>query len=114
MSSATEVSAEALEHTRMIAAQIQSVILQRLAEVTQTRAAEIMGVHASTVSRMHNDISDVAKLLAAIGLKVAPADSIVTDQEELRFFKRMTVKYLDADLQDHSFKPLNRRSTDRS
>ncbi|MGI4938739.1 MAG: CII family transcriptional regulator [Janthinobacterium lividum] len=119
MSTATEaaVSIDPLENTRMIAASIQSVILQRLADVTQSRAAEIMGVHASTVSRMRDDIGDVAQLLAAIGLKVVPGNAIVTDRDERRFLMRMTRKIIDAELQDDVIDgvfPQGRRATDRS
>lgn len=93
-------SPEATESTRTIAAQIQAVIMQRLAEVTRARAAACMGVHGSTVSRMAtDDLEQMALLLAALDLKVVSVDSIVCTQEELRFYKVGAFKFLQADLE---------------
>ena len=98
--SADTVSPEVLESTRTNAAQLQAVIMQRLAEVTRARAATCMGVSGSTVSRMAtDDLEQMALLLAALDLKVVSADSIVCTQEELRFYKVGAFKFLQADLE---------------
>ena len=74
------VSADQIEMTRKVGARLYSEVLQRLAEVTQERAADFMGVHASSVSRMKEDVEKVCHLLAAIDLQLAPSDAVVVDQ----------------------------------
>src|SRR5690606_41256174 len=66
-----EVSSSRAESARKIGARIQSEILQRLAEVTQERAAECMGVPAITISRPKEDAGDVDDLSAGLGLQLA-------------------------------------------
>ncbi|GAA4321891.1 hypothetical protein GCM10023144_01450 [Pigmentiphaga soli] len=74
----------------------------RVAAVTQVRAAELLGVSPSTVSRIvSDDLGGVCNLLAALGYQLAPADAVVTSQEELLMYKKMTVKYLMADIEYH-------------
>lgn len=87
------------ESTRKTAARIQSAILNRLAEVTQVHAAACIGVSPSTVSRAASeDLEGICQILAAIGLQVYAADSMVVEPEEIRSLKRMALKYLQADL----------------
>lgn len=95
MNSADAVSPDAVEMTRKAGAQIQAVILQRLARVTQTHAAACMGVSASTVSRMNEDVERVAQLLAACGMKVADQDAMVVERTELDALESMAFKYLE-------------------
>lgn len=93
---AETVSTEKVENTRKTGATIESDILQRLAEVTQEHAAACMGISASTVSRMREDLSKLCQLLAALGLVVAPVDSMVISQQELSGLRHLAYKYLQA------------------
>lgn len=69
MDSMSEVSAGAEERAR----KNLSLCLQRLASVGQREAAEAVGVHESTISRMkEGDLEKVCRLLAACDLKVVP------------------------------------------
>jgi predicted XRE-type DNA-binding protein len=95
------VSPELLESTRKTAAQLESEILRRLAEFTQSRAASCMGVHASTVSRLvADDLSKLTHFLAAIGLQVAPVDALLINQDELYAVEQMAAKYLQAKIEN--------------
>jgi len=84
------------ETTRKSGARIQSEILQRLAVVTQERAADCMGVSASTVSRQKESLDGVCQLLAALGFQLAPAGAVVVSQDDMRALERMALKYLQA------------------
>jgi hypothetical protein len=56
----------------------QSVILQKMQEVTGVELAARMGFHESQISRFKNGpLQFAACLLAAAGLKVVPADAVV-------------------------------------
>ncbi len=90
------VSADRAEMTRKLGARIQGEILRRLAEITQGRAAEFMGVSASTVSRAKDDLDNVCQLLAALGFQLAPTGAVVVSQEEMHALERMAFKYLQA------------------
>lgn len=96
------VSTELVESTRKKGARIQSEILRRLADVTQERAADCIGVSASTVSRQKESLEGVCLLLAAIGLQLAPTDAVVIDQQELQGIERMALKYLQARVESES------------
>lgn len=101
--STEQVSAERVEMTRKTAARIQAAILQRLAGVTQERAAACMGVSASTVSRaVADDLERVCQIMAALGLQVAEADSIVVSRDEIRALERMACKYLQSRIEADS------------
>lgn len=53
----------------------ESIVLRALAEHSQTRIAEQLGVDASTVSRFKDGgLAQASALLAACGLKVVPID----------------------------------------
>jgi hypothetical protein len=100
MSTAAEtVSSDEAESTRMAAARIEAEVLRAVARVTQAHAAMCMGVSASTISRTLEDLPRWAQLLAAVGLQLAPLDSMVVDQGDLVALKRMSLRYLQADLQ---------------
>ncbi|MGO3890104.1 MAG: CII family transcriptional regulator [Paenalcaligenes sp.] len=90
------VSPERVESTRKNGARIQSVVLRRLAVVTQDRAAAFMEVSPSTVSRTKEDLDKVCHLLAALGLQIAPIDSVVMSQDDIRALERMAYKYLQS------------------
>lgn len=94
-----EVSGTRPENTRKIGARIQSEILQRLAEVTQTRAADCMGVSASTISRAKEDLDTVCQMVAALGFQLAPVDAVVVSQADLQALKRMAFKYLQSEIE---------------
>lgn len=96
------VSPDQQEITRKTGAKIQGAILQRLAEVTQSHAATCMGVDASTVSRMRDDLTRVCQLLAAIGLQVAPSSAVVVDQSDIRALERMAYRYLQTKIGDEA------------
>lgn len=103
MNNAATVSTDQVESTRKEGARIEAEILRRLADVTQARAAECMGVSASTVSRMTtDDIGKFAQLLAAIGLQVAAADSVVVNKADQLALKRMAYNWLKADLENEA------------
>lgn len=89
-----EVSTNRSENARKIGARIQSEILQRLAEVTQERAADCMGVSASTISRSKEDLDKVCHLIAALGFQLAPVGAVVVSQDDMRALERMAFKYL--------------------
>lgn len=74
-------------------------VLQRLAELTQERVADCMGVHPSTISRDKGDLERACLLLATLGFQVARTNAMLVDKDELRVMKRIVVKYLQADLE---------------
>lgn len=90
------VSPDKVESTRKTGAHIESLILRRLAEVTQDRAADFMGTSASTVSRVKEDLERVCQLLAALDLQVTSLDSMVISQDELSGLRAMAFEYLRA------------------
>ncbi len=72
----TEVSPSMRESAR----KIESSLLQRLSSVGQVTVAKAMDVSESTVSRFKDgQITVVAQLLAALNLKLVPADFKVVD-----------------------------------
>ena len=77
---------------------IESIILQRLAEKTQTTIAIELGVSESKISRLKNDdIPMISKLITCLGLKVVPDDSLEVSQAELKSIKTLAKKYLEID-----------------
>lgn len=77
---------------------IESMILQRLAEKTQTTIAIELGVSESKISRLKNDdIPMISKLITCLGLKVVPDDSLEVSQAELKSIKTLAKKYLEID-----------------
>jgi DNA-binding transcriptional regulator YdaS (Cro superfamily) len=75
-----EVSPEMNQRTRKIAA----VVLQKLNAESATLIAQRMGVHDSALSRWKTQgaLMFMARALAALGLKVVPADAVVYLQPE--------------------------------
>lgn len=71
MTTTKEVSQGHDEKARKFA----SLLLQRLASVGQRAAAEALGVHESTISRIkENELERYCQLVSSLGLKVVPAD----------------------------------------
>lgn len=93
------VSAERIAITRKNAATIQSVILRRLSQVTQERAAAFMGVSASTISRSKDDLEKVCLLLSALGMQVAPRSAVVYTSQERKAYQIMAFKWLQAQIE---------------
>ena len=82
----TEIS----DVTNKKARKIQTIILQALAEKSQARVADQMGVSESTVSRLKGEgLAQIAAFLAACGLKVVPETSHTYDQEYIRSLKHL-------------------------
>lgn len=90
------VSPSDVEKTRRAGARVQAGVLQRLAEITQERAGEFMGVSGSTVSRIKDDLDKTCQLLAALGFQLAPTDAVVVDQREQVAIESLALKYLQA------------------
>lgn len=88
------VSPADVENTRKEGARMYSTALRRLAEVTQERAADFMGVSASTISRQKEDLEKACHLLAALGFQLSQSDSVVISDAELQALEIMTYKYL--------------------
>lgn len=94
------VSVARQEITRKNAARIESEVLRQLAHVTQERAAELMGVDPSTVSRFKEEKLDrFCLLLAAVGLQVSPRNSVVTTPHDQKVLKRWAANWLLADVE---------------
>jgi len=93
------VSADRQEITRKISARIESEILRRLAHVTQVRAAELMGVDPSTLSRQKDGLEQFCMLLAAVGLQVSPKNSVVTTPHDQKVLKRWAANWLLAEVE---------------
>lgn len=80
------------------ARKIESIILQRLAEKTQTTIAIEMGMSESKISRLKNDdLSVIARLIVCLNLKVVSDDSLEVSQAELKSIKTLARKYLEID-----------------
>lgn len=95
------VSAERQEITRKNAARIESEILRRLAHITQERAAELMGLDPSTVSRFKEEKLDrFCLLLSAVGLQVSPKNSVVTTPHDQKVLKRWAANWLLAEVEN--------------
>lgn len=98
-SNENKVSPEDVAITRKIAARIQSEILQRLAEVTQSRAAECIGMDESSISRKKASLDDACLLLAALGLQIVDANSMVVSHEDFSAYKRLAYKCLQHEME---------------
>lgn len=95
MTTAETVSSDEAESTRTLGARNHSELLRAVARTTQSRAAECLGVHASTISRRLDDMKDVCLLLAAFGLQLAPLDAMVVARSEIVALEGLAFKYLE-------------------
>lgn len=94
------VSVDRQEITRKNASRIESEILRRLAHVTQVRAAELMGIDPSTVSRQKEGLEQFCLLLSAVGLQVSPKNSVVTTPHDQKVLKRWAANWLLAEVEN--------------
>ncbi|NHC63195.1 CII family transcriptional regulator [Paenalcaligenes suwonensis] len=90
------VSDEDREIARKNAERMYSEALRRLATITQERAADFMGVSASTISRDKEALEKACHLLSALGFQLAQGDSMVISQMELSAYEMMAFKYLQS------------------
>lgn len=65
----------------------ERLLLQTLAERSQVKVAELLGVSESTVSRL--DKSSIAAFIAACGLKVVKAEMQCFDPEYIKSLKTL-------------------------
>lgn len=98
----TEVCSDLVAITRKKAKRIEGEVLRHLADVTQAHVAKCMDVHASTISRMKEQLNDFAQLLAALNLQLAAADSVVVAKEDQIALKRMAYNWLKAELKEEN------------
>ncbi len=94
------VSVDRQEITRKNGARIESEILRRLAHVTQVRAAELMGIDPSTLSRQKENLEQFCLLLSAVGLQVSPKNSVVTTPHDQKVLKRWAANWLLAEVEN--------------
>lgn len=82
----------------------QSILLQRLAQTTQTTVALRLEVSESTVSRwVSKDLQTTAETLAALGVKVVPEEVKCFDPEHverLRYFAEIGIKHAKTPAQE--------------
>lgn len=90
------VSADDMESTRMLGARNKAELLRASKRVTQAHAATCLGVHPSTISRDLASLQEQLDLLAALGLQVVPADSMVVDRHEMIALEDMALRYLES------------------
>lgn len=93
--STPQVSSEEMESTRTLGARNESEVLRAVSRITQAHAADCMGVSPSTISRTLEDLPRWSVLLAALGLQLAPTDSMVVDRAELTALENMALRYLE-------------------
>lgn len=80
------------------ARKIESIILQHLAEKTQTAVALELNVSESKISRFKtDDLKELAIIISTLDLKVVPDDSLEVSQAELLSIKTLARKYLEID-----------------
>lgn len=73
-----------------------SLILKRMGLVGQVRIAQAINVHESTVSRMkESDFERIARMLAAMGLKVVPEDQDTLDRRKIDAMLLLAKSYVN-------------------
>lgn len=80
------------------ARKIHTSILQALANASQKRVADALGIHESSVSRMKStdgDIENMARLLAVLGLKVVAVDVLTYKPEMINALHTLARAGLD-------------------
>ncbi len=89
----TEVS----DFTAKKARKTQTALLQALAERSQTRVADLMGVSESKVSRLKSEqLAEIAAFIAACGLKVVPETAQTYDEDYIKSLKHLAGLGLNA------------------
>lgn len=92
--------------------QIESLLLNALAEAGQSHVAASIGVDESTISKWKGSdyFAQISRVLSALGMKVIPTDErtvvlkkgdMVMSRSEVRSIKTIACKYLIADLEEH-------------
>lgn len=77
---------------------IQSIILQRLARVSQVSVAIELGVREDVISKFKSDkLAFACDFIAVLGLKIVPDDSVEVSQDEIQALKTLAAKYFVAD-----------------
>ena len=89
------VSVDDLESTRMLGARNKAELVRASKRVTQAHAAACLDVHPSTISRDLAALQEHMNLLAAFGLQVVAADSMVIDQTELATLEDIAYRYFE-------------------
>lgn len=80
------------------ARKIESIILQHLAEKTQTAVALELNVSESKISRFKtDDLKELAIIISTLDLNMVPDDSLEASQAELLSIKTLARKYLEID-----------------
>ncbi len=75
----------------------ERTILHALAVVTQKRVSEMTGVSESRISRMKDgDLETLCTGLAALNLKLVPADAHVVSEVEYRFMAEQMIRHYQA------------------
>lgn len=88
----TELSTEIITKAH----NLQTTVLQMLADKSQHEVALLLGVDDATVSRWKSDecgLLKAARMIAACGGKVVEEDAVVVDAEEYRLMCRITAEY---------------------
>ena len=88
----TELSTEIITKSH----NLQTTVLQMLADKSQHEVALLLGVDDATVSRWKSDecgLLKAARMIAAGGGKVVEEDAVVVDAEEYRLMCRITAEY---------------------
>lgn len=94
------VSPERREMARKNGASIHALVLRRLAQFTQVRAAACMGMDPSALSRLKgDDLDQFCHLLGALGLQVSASDVVVVSRDDIRALERMAYKYLQSKIE---------------
>lgn len=88
----TELSTEIITKSH----NLQTTVLQMLADKSQHEVALLLGVDDATVSRWKSDecgLLKAARMIAACGGKVVAEDAVVVNAEEYRLMCRITAEY---------------------
>lgn len=88
----TELSTEIITKSH----NLQTTVLQMLADKSQHEVALLLGVDDATVSRWKSDECELmraALMIAACGGKVVAEDAVVVNAEEYRLMCRISAEY---------------------
>lgn len=86
-----EVSPELRERSR----KIETLLRNALAEVSQARVADKMGVSESTVSRIKDtEIERMALFMASLNLRLVEADQLLISAQDLQALRHLAARGL--------------------
>lgn len=82
---------------RATARNAHSMLLQRLrTDISQTDAAQLLGVNKSTINRLVNShAEDLLRLMAVAGLRVVDRSARVIAEEDLEVLRRLARRGLE-------------------